>query len=159
MDPEGFKEILANFATGITVVTMEGEGRYHGITISSFTSVSLLPPLILVCIDQHARSHGWISETQRFAVSFLNEEQGFLADRFAGRAPAPQERFQDVEHHLLPDGLPVLSDSLGWLSCRVTEAVRAGDHTIFVAEVVDGGLGRPGHPLLLYGSRFRYLQT
>lgn len=157
MDPERFKHILASFATGITVVTTERQGSLHGITVSSFTSVSLAPPLVLICIDQHARSHGLIAETGRFAISFLNQNQGFLADRFSGRAPGPRQRFQDLAHHLLPDGLPVLSDSLGWLSCRVTEAVPAGDHTIFVGEVVDGGLGESGQPLLLYGSRFRYL--
>lgn len=158
MNSELFKQILANFATGITVVTMAEADRYHGITVSSFTSVSLQPPLVLVCIDHQARSHGIIQRTGRYAVSFLSQGQGFLADRFSGRAPEVRDRFQDVAHELLPDGLPVLSDSLGWLSCRVDQAIPAGDHTIFVGEVREGGLGRAGQPLLLYGSRFRYLE-
>lgn len=128
-----FRAALGRFASGVTVVTLrDGDGRRHGITVSAFSSVSLDPPLILVCIEKTAVSHHSFFETDRFAVNILSEDQAEVSNQFAFRQ---DDKFSGIEFETDEGGLPVLAGCLANLTCRVRNRFDGGDHTIFVAEV------------------------
>jgi flavin reductase (DIM6/NTAB) family NADH-FMN oxidoreductase RutF len=143
LTPIEFRTALRSFAAGVTVVTTrDGHGRPAGLTASAFTSVSLDPPLVLVCVDHGAtahpafRTHGW------FAVNVLRREQEAVSRRFA---ESGGNKFDGVPCHEGKTGLPLLDGALATLECRVVEAHEAGDHTIFVGavEAVSVAGGRP----------------
>ncbi|MGH9774399.1 MAG: flavin reductase family protein [Candidatus Acidiferrales bacterium] len=150
-----FRRALGHFATGVTVVTVEREpGRVHGMTANSFTSVSLKPPLVLVCVDHAAQTHTLIPERGRFGVNVLGEEQEALAEFFS----KPEQSREDAERlnvrfRVTEQGTPVLEGSLMQLECRLFAAHRAGDHTIFVGEVEEI-FSVAGRPLLFYRGRY-----
>jgi flavin reductase (DIM6/NTAB) family NADH-FMN oxidoreductase RutF len=152
VDPGDFRKVLGCFVTGVTLVATLGPDRVpRGITANSFTSVSLAPPLILVCIARSASSHRVFSEVDRFAVSILGQDQQDLSARFASRLP---DKFSNVRWGLTRGGSPVLSDSVAWLDCSKHEAFDAGDHTILVGRVLQ--FGHSERPALGY-YRGRYV--
>ena len=129
------RTVMSCFPTGVTVVaTRDGGGGPLGLTVNSFTSVSLEPPLVLVCIDRDANSHDPLLAAGGFTVSVLSGPQADIAARFATR---PSEgRFEGIDWSPAPSGNPVLSGCTAWLDCSVQEVLTAGDHTIVLAEVV-----------------------
>jgi len=128
---------MSQFATGVTIVTAwDADRRPTGLTASSFTSVSLHPPLILVCVSQKAKSYPAIQVAGRFAVNILSRGQESASRRFATSTTGPsEEKFVGVEYRPGPLGLPVLADALARLECTVVHAYPGGDHTIFVGQV------------------------
>lgn len=138
------------FASGVTVVTTVHEGKLRGVTVSAFASVSLNPPLVLICIANESESRDWIAESGVFAVNILSDAQEFLSERFAARAPIVNARFDGVPYHTAITGSPILADSLAWYDCRVEATHAGGDHTIFVGRVETVGLGAEGKPPLVY---------
>lgn len=150
-----FRAALSRFASGVTVVTLkDGEGNMHGITVSAFCSVSLNPPLILVCIDNGAGSHSAFYEGKRFVVNILREEQTEYSNQFASQIP---DKFFNIHHHEGLEGIPVLKDSLVNLECRLTQSLEAGDHTIFVGEVERTHI-KEGNPLVYYLGDYRKIE-
>lgn len=150
-----FRRALGRFASGITVVTTwDGAGRPTGLTASAFTSVSLRPPLILVCVEHRAQSYPALRASGRFAVNVLGAEHEALSRRFA---EAAADKFAGVPYHPGPAGLPLLPDALAQLECRTVHAYPGGDHTIFVAEV-ESATAREGEPLLYYRGRYTRLR-
>jgi len=129
---------MACFPTGVTVVaTRDSQGAPVGLTVNSFTSVSLEPPLVLVCIDQGAQSHEPLIIAGSFAVSILAATQADVAKRFAVR---PSEgRFEGVAWTPAPSGSPVLSGAAAWLDCATHEVITAGDHVIILGRVDAAG--------------------
>lgn len=156
IDPERFKEVMAHYATGVTVVTTRSEGRDYGMTVSAFASVSLEPPLVLVCIAARLFTHEQIAASGRFAVNILAEEQRAWGERFAGLVPEREDRFAGIEAERGRTGCPLLPGTLGWLECELREAHGGGDHTIFVGQVV-GGQVRGGRPLLYFDRAWQRL--
>lgn len=138
------------FASGVTVVTTAHEGKLRGITVSAFSAVSLNPPLILICLANESESKEWIAESGVFAVNILSDEQEFLSERFAARAPIVNARFDGVPYHKAITGSPILDGSLAWYDCRVEATHDGGDHTIFVGRVEAIGFGAEGKPPLVY---------
>jgi flavin reductase (DIM6/NTAB) family NADH-FMN oxidoreductase RutF len=152
IEPVSFKQAMAQFATGITVVTTrDAAGRPHGLTVNSFCSVSLEPALVLVCIDHRAEAHEAFRESGIFAVSVLSEEQESWSRRFAQGGPS---KFEGIAFETGRDGLLLVPGALAHLECRVVAAPEGGDHTIYVGEVL-ALAARPGRPLLYHGSRYR----
>jgi flavin reductase (DIM6/NTAB) family NADH-FMN oxidoreductase RutF len=146
-----FRRALANFASGVTVVTtVDSAGESFGLTVSAFCSVSLEPPLVLVCIDRSTRCHHAFGESRRYVVNFLSEDQQPLSERFATQL---ENKFDGVDHHLNPEGLPVLRDAVAVLECRLRNEFDGGDHTIFVAEVERASVNG-GKPLLYFGGEY-----
>src|SRR5271156_2904946 len=135
--PLAFRHALSQFATGVTVVTVEYEpGKIHGMTANSFTSVSLNPLLILVCVDHRALMLPFLHEQRRFGVSVLKEHQQALAEFFA--QPGQNEDIEDrlsIRFRRSPMGIPLLEDTLARLSCNVAHSYVSGDHTIFLGKV------------------------
>ncbi len=146
---------MGQFATGVTVLTTVHDGRFHGMTANSVTSVSLDPLLILVCLMREARTCLAIQQAERFAVNILGEHQEELSRRFARPG---QDHFDGLDLVTGPHGLPLLPDCLAYLACQVTEIVQAGDHDVVFAEVdhcrvsADGGA-----PLLFFQGGYRKL--
>lgn len=150
-----FRKAMGSFATGVTVITVDYEGEVHGMTANAFTSVSLDPLLVLVCVDHKARTHAHLHEKKRFGVNILAENQRVISEYYALPAPAHQNaerqaraRFDRTKH-----GTPVLHGALAYLECRLHTAQDAGDHTIFIAEVEDVVV-REGNPLLYFRGEY-----
>ena len=152
MTPEDFRLALRRFPTGVTIVTTMLEERPKGFTANAFASVSLEPPMVLICVNRQARSHPIISQAGRFCVNILALEQAALAKRFATRGtPDP---FGDTAYHLASTGSPVIEGSLAYLDCLLAEEHSAGTHTVFIGEVVACG-ARDGAPLGYFNKDYR----
>ena len=155
VDPVQFRHAMGHFATGVTVLTTEHEGRLHGMTANSVTSVSLDPLLILVCLMREARTALAIQQAKRFAVNILGEHQEDLSKRFARPG---QDHFEGLELLEGPHGLPLLPGCLAYLACQVTELVQAGDHDVVFAEVDHCEVSaNGGSPLLFFQGGYRKL--
>jgi 3-hydroxy-9,10-secoandrosta-1,3,5(10)-triene-9,17-dione monooxygenase reductase component len=150
VDEAIFREAIAHFATGVTVITTLHEGKPAGMTASAVASVSLDPVLLLVCVDNRLRTHEAIEASRAFVVNVLAEGQEQLALRFAQPSP---DKFAGLA---LEDGhdLPVLSDAIAHFVCDVHERFPGGDHSIFIGAVRECGSRRGRRPLLYYQSRF-----
>lgn len=149
-DPEQFRQLIGCFATGVTVVTtVDTEGRAQGMTASAVSSVSLEPPLLLVCIDRAADFHPIMAAAKVFAVNVLAVDQENTARRFAERAP---DRFASVAMQMV-EGLPYLDGCVAHLRCEKRGEFDAGDHTIFIGLVVAGETQQRS-PLLHYRGRY-----
>lgn len=153
IDQTRYRQVMGHFASGVTVVTTACEGQLAGLTVSSFTSLSLNPTLVLICVADYAASRGAIAEAGQFAVNILTEEQQDVSRRFADPSA---ERFPAGSYVLSPHGLPLLPGSLATLECKVVQALPGGDHTIFIGEVFDAQINS-GRPLLYYRSSYQRL--
>lgn len=154
--PDEFRSALGRFATGVTVITVEtATGDVHGMTASAFCSVSLRPPLVLVCIDHLAETYLHVRERGQFGVSILKEEQEALSEFFADPERNPDAGYRlGVQYRQMQSGVPVLTNALANLDCSVVDAYGAGDHTIFVGEVREVLVGE-GVPLVYFRGRYR----
>jgi flavin reductase (DIM6/NTAB) family NADH-FMN oxidoreductase RutF len=156
---QALRKMRGLFASGVTVVTTAHAGQLRGVTVSAFSAVSLDPPLVLVCLANEAESKEWLAESGVFAVNILNDEQEFLSERFAARAPLVNARFDGVPYHTAITGSPILADSLAWYDCRVAAMHDGGDHTIFVGRVEAIGFGdERKSPLLYFANRYAGVQ-
>ncbi len=152
-DQQRFREVMGHFATGVAVVACEGPGGPSGLTTSAVASVSLDPPLVLVCFDNASRTLDAVRTAGRFSVNVLREGQEDVAMLFASKAQMA-EKFAAVDHGD-EDGVPVLRDVLAWLACDVRELLPGGDHTIGIAEVRTLGADPDGgRPLLHHRGAF-----
>ena len=150
MDDNKFKEAMRQWVAGVTIVTTDDDGTLGGMTASSFTSVSINPHLILIAVKETAYTHDLIKNSGVFAANILNTQQVEWAKRFAGMYPEIEDRFFDIEYSTAETGSPILPDVMGWVDCKVYGSHQAGDHTIFVGQVLDAkGIGE-GDPLLYY---------
>lgn len=134
IDRTAFRRVLGTFATGVTIITTtDGAGQPHGLTANSFTSVSLDPPLVLVCLDKRSKSLSALEESQVFAVNILSEGQRDLSGGFARKS---DDKFAGVAWSTASTGAPVFPDSVGWLDCRVHQTISSGDHDVVIGQVV-----------------------
>jgi flavin reductase (DIM6/NTAB) family NADH-FMN oxidoreductase RutF len=149
---DDFKAIMSSFGSGVTVVTtVDGAGKLSGITVSAFSSLSLDPPLCLVCIDKRAASSAALTESKKFAVNILSDQQEAVSNGFA-RSVA--DKFAEVNHEAGPvTGCPVLPEALAWMECEVTDITAGGDHDIFVGKLVNVQVNE-GKPLLYWGGAY-----
>lgn len=155
MDQRAFRDILGCFPTGVAVVTASGPAGPAGLTTNAFSSLSLDPPLVLVCFDRGSRTLDVVRDSGRFAVNVLRAEQEDLATLFAGKAPHP-EKFAAVTH-TAAHGVPVLDDALAWMVCDLEALHPGGDHEIGVGAVTALGRDAGGEPLVFFGGQFRGL--
>jgi flavin reductase (DIM6/NTAB) family NADH-FMN oxidoreductase RutF len=154
LDPADFRRALCQFAAGVTVVTTrDGKGRSLGLTVTAFSSVSLDPPLILVCVDHRSEAHVGFRDAGLFGVSILAEGQEELSRRFAVGGAA---KFKGLELSTGTTGVPLVPGSVARLECRVKATYDAGDHAIYVGEVLAVDVS-PGRPLLYHDRGYRTL--
>lgn len=148
---QAFREALAHFATGVTVVTARRPTGLVGFTATGFTSVSLAPPLVLVCIDREASAHEGVVGAEHFGISILDESQSWIAAQFARSGV---DRFEGVP--LAPEGpsgAPIVEGALARIECRRHARHDAGDHSILIGEVLAASVS-PGRPLLHFARAF-----
>lgn len=148
IDPREFRHAVGNFVTGVTVVTtMDAAGQPRGFTANSFTSVSLDPPLVLICVGNTASSYAAFNRCHGFTVNILGETQRNVSDVFATKAV---DKFEHIEWSLGANGAPRIAGCLATLQCRVHERVQAGDHMVLIGEVLEVAT-KPQNPLV-YGK-------
>src|SRR6266851_5353953 len=141
-----FRQVMGQFATGVTVVTTCGQGKPAGITVNAFCSVSLDPPLVLVCIDLISHTLPAIRESGSFAVNILTDEQEYLSRCFAGSTQERYEHFCHADFHTAATGAPIIDGSLAFIDARVVAEHPGGDHVIFLGQVEAMGIN--GHVVL-----------
>jgi flavin reductase (DIM6/NTAB) family NADH-FMN oxidoreductase RutF len=141
---------MRTFPQGVVVVTASDDEGPRGITVSSFTSISLTPPLVLICIKTDARAHAAI-DRGRFVVNVLAEDQGSISDHFATPNLTSEQQFTSIPFESAP---PRLEGCLGYLDCQVVARIPQGDHTIFVGEVSSSKLGRDAKPLVFHSRQY-----
>lgn len=149
------RRVAGCFATGVVVVTYRLGEETHGITVNSFTSLSLDPPLVLVCVDRKARSYEMLPLAGTFGVNVLNQEQREISDYFARRLyPDPNDELRDLPYHLGITGSPLIDGSVAHLECRIVEILGGGDHAIFIGEVLAASIESDQPPLLFHRGRY-----
>jgi len=155
VDQHSFKAVLGRFATGVTIVTAVGaRNRDVGITVTAFSSVSLDPPLVSICIDHSASVYNVMSKAKHFVVNILSEGQEALARRFAETDP---NRFAGIGFDRAQNGAVILTDLLGYVECSVIARHEAGDHDIILGQV-DVAMADEGKPLLYYRGGYAQLE-
>lgn len=162
LEPEEFRRVLGHFTTGVTVVTAwDAQGQPTGLTASSVASVSLHPPLVLVCVAHSAQSYPALREGGKFAVNILASSQEAVARRFASSTLTGPRKLEGIGYRQGALGLPILKDALAEFECTVVHAYPGGDHTIFVGRVeVADARGDSGlEPLLYYRGRYGRLHA
>ncbi|MGR8941671.1 MAG: flavin reductase family protein [Gammaproteobacteria bacterium] len=151
-----FKKALQQWASGVAVVATHSEKLGNqGMTVTAFSSVSMTPPQVLVCINESADTGEGIKESERFSVNVLSEQQQDVSNHFAGGL-SQQERFEQYDWTRGIQGVPLLNNSILSLDCQVVEKVHAGTHWIIIGEV-QNAICRSGEPLLYFRSRYRKL--
>ncbi len=149
---EEFRAALSRFPSGVTVVTTcDAEGRFHGITVSAFSSLSLDPPRVLVCIEKTTGSHFALERSGSFIVNMLSSDQRDLSERFASTR---DDKFEGVDIEVGIDGIPLILGCIAALECRVTSSFDGGDHSIFVGEVEKAAVS-DGDPILYFRGDYR----
>lgn len=152
-DPTAFRQILGNFATGLTIVTGQlPDGTRFGLTASSFQTLSLDPPLVLYSVRRTAASVELVQRAKGFCVNVLRDGHAPLAQRFGSPV---EDRFAGHDWERSPGGAWVLPDAIAVLECRLWETYEGGDHVIIVGEVTSMGRGEEGDPLLFFRGQFR----
>jgi flavin reductase len=153
-----FRDALGAFASGVTVITTSGRGEPYGMTANAFSSLSLDPPLVLVCVVNGTRGCESIEGNGVFAVNILTQEQEALSRYFASRErPRGAAAFADIAHRHVVTGSPVLEGVAAFLDCRLAAQHVAGDHTIFVGEVLALDVDPAASPLLFHRGGYREL--
>jgi flavin reductase (DIM6/NTAB) family NADH-FMN oxidoreductase RutF len=143
---------MRRYPTGVTVVTSLREGEPRGITLSAFASVSVEPPMLLICVNREARSYLYISTSRIFCVNLLSARQRDLAERFSGRVK--ERQFDDIVYSTAVTGAPVLTGTNGFFDCDVAGEHHVGTHSIFIGRVL-ACASEPGRPLGYYDGTFQ----
>ena len=154
IDPMEFRRTLGRFATGVTIVTTLDGKTDHGMTVNAFTSVSLDPPLVLVCCDKKAESYELMKKSKVFAVNILSDSQKQVSVNFS-RPELKPIRFQNFKIRREVTGAAVLQDAIAFMDCRVVTIHNAGDHEIFVGQVEKLGYKEGSDPMLFYAGKYR----
>lgn len=148
---------MRRWTSGVTVVAARAGGLIHGMTASSFTSVSLDPPLVLVALANTSRTGEMIRRAGHFGVTILADTQQELSEIFAGRVPDSGDRFAGIETETLQSGVPFIAGGLACLDCRLVQAIPAGSTTIYLGEVMAVSTRRDGSPLVYFNRDYQEL--
>ena len=156
-DPDTLRDALRFWTTGVTVVAVRHAGLAHGMTVNSFTSLSLDPPLVSISLEKITRTHQLVKDARSFSVTVLSLEQKEISDRFAGRETDQSDRFAGVEIFDLETGNPILTKGLAFFDCKVTASHDAGTHTLFIGQVLACGQfsGNGDSPLVYFNRAYR----
>ena len=158
VDAEALRAAMRAWTSGVTIVTTAYEGERHGMTVSSFTSVSLKPPLIIISLQTASRTHELVSRAGAFGVTILSGGQRKISEQFSGRLFDAVDRFDGLETETLQTGAPLIKGGLAYLDCRVTQSIPAGMNTLFLAEVVAARGYDHRQPLVYHDRKYRKLQ-
>ncbi len=156
LDPESFRRAMRAWTTGVAVLMSAHEGETYGMTVNSFTSLSLEPPLVTVVLKNDTRVFDLVTKSRLFSVTILSSSQQGLAENFAGKLHGA-ERMMGVATRTLASGAPALEGGLAWLDCRVVHTYAAGANTLFVAEAVEAQARSAENPLVYHNREYHQL--
>lgn len=154
LDPETLRSAMRAWSAGVTVVTAAHDDEMHGMTVNSFTSISLTPPLLIVSLQNDTRTHALVTKSRAFGVTILASDQKGISDLFAGRMPEVIDRISAVQTETLVTGSPLIAGGLAWLDCRVLQTYDAGKTTLFIAEAVAARGTGSGEPLIYHNREY-----
>ncbi|TBR59625.1 diguanylate cyclase [Westiellopsis prolifica IICB1] len=156
LDEQAKKTMLLKIPHGLYICGVKDGEQINGFTASWLMQSSFKPPLVVNCVNQKSISHQMIKNSGVFTISFLEEGQKDLAQKFFKQMRRVGNKFEDVEFYLSETGCPIISDSLGYIECQVVDAVMKGDHTVFIGEVIAAGVHREGKQILLETTGWQY---
>ncbi|PJZ53285.1 flavin reductase family protein [Leptospira adleri] len=151
---EVFKNALSHFPSGVTVITYSHLGKQSGLTVSSFSSLSLNPPLILFCLQKNIASHDPIRSEGKFVVNILAQGQDSLSNQFASGKTDKHALIEELRCKKGELGLPILPGTLSYIECEVDQFVDGGDHSIVIGRVISAGADDSQRPLLYYRRNY-----
>jgi flavin reductase (DIM6/NTAB) family NADH-FMN oxidoreductase RutF len=156
-DSRRFRDVLGHFATGVTVITLNNDGDLRGMTANAISSLSLDPPLVLVCVQKDASIYEHFARATAFAMNVLSTAQEDVSNTFASHG-GPEEPLGGLPYHEGPLGSPILEGVIASADCRITQRYDGGDHTIVIGEAASISLdGADQEPLLFYRGGYRRL--
>jgi flavin reductase (DIM6/NTAB) family NADH-FMN oxidoreductase RutF len=164
-DPELLRQVMRHWAAGVTIVTSAVKDNQrellviHGMTVNSFTSVSLNPPVVHVSLANTTRTHDLVKRSGVFGITILGEDQADIADRFAGRVGDEADRFTGLATFHLVTGSPLIKGGLAFLDCQVRTSLVVGSTTVFFGDVVTALEQKDNLPLIYFNRLYRGLQT
>ncbi|MDX2376363.1 flavin reductase [Microbacterium sp. LRZ72] len=154
MNQDVFRNVVGHFASGVTVITTQDGPDLFGTTASAVSSLSMDPPMMLVCLNTSSSTHDHVAAAGRYAINILAVDQGEIASHFARKGA---DKFATVSHSVSDSGLPLIDGVLATIECRVVETASGGTHTVFLGEVIDAQ-ARPGEPLAYFRGQFGSLE-
>ncbi len=154
LDPEILRSAMRAWSAGVTVVAAAHENDRHGMTVNSFTSISLDPALITISLQQNTRTHELVMKSRAFGLTILSTEQKRISDLFAGRLPESEDRFSHAQTESLVTGSPLITGGLSWMDCRVVHTYDAGMNTLFIGEVIAARGTGQGEPLIYHNREY-----
>ena len=154
LDPEQLRHAMRAWTTGVTIVTASHKGQRYGMTVNSFTSISLEPPLISVSLRKLTHTYELVEKSGEFAVTILSSNQNELSDRFAGKIPDVADRFDGVETESLLIDAPLIKGGTAYFNCRVMNTIPFGESTLFIAEVIAARGEGEGEPLVYHNREY-----
>ncbi len=157
LNSEQLRAAMRAWTSGVTVITAAHAGEQHGMTVNSFTSVSLEPPLIIISLQDNTHTRELVEQAQAFGVTILSYDQNEIADRFAGRTPESQNRMAGIEMETLVTGAPLIKNGLASFDCRVKQSIKVGPNTMFIAEVLAARGTGEGQPLVYHNRLYHRL--
>ncbi len=157
MDRDTYRSLIGQFATGVTVVTTNVDGRLHGMTANAVCSLSLEPLQLLVCVDRESNCYRQMQRAEAFGLSILASDQEDVSNTFARTTAPAAGSLLGVSFRQGSLGEPLIENALAHLECRIAERVDGGDHIIVIGDVVAGERLRDAEPLLFYGGRYARL--
>ena len=156
IDSESLKKTMRTWVSGVTVVTAQDDSRRAGVTASSFTSISVEPPLILISLQSFSETFKLLEQTRVFAVSVLAQDQAYLSAQFAGYTQLPEgaDKFHNVELMTAETGTPIIQNAIAWLDCHLAAIYEAGNSRIVVGEVIATGQRKDMLPLVYHNRGY-----
>ena len=154
LDSEILRAAMRAWSAGVTVVTAVHEGHKHGMTVNSFTSISLDPAMITVSLRASTRTHELVTKSGAFGLTILSAGQSQISDLFAGQVAGVDDRFVNLQTETLITGSPLIVGGLSWLDCRVVQTFDAGMNTLFIAEVIAARDNHEGGPLIYHNRKY-----
>lgn len=158
IDPKELRLAMRRWSTGVSVVSVKNQGIIHGMTVSSFTSISLSPPTIIVSLRKSSRTHDMIINAKTFGISFLSRNQQAISERFAGLSNELENRFDGLETFTLKTGAPLLEGGLAFLDCKLVAVHEFGMNSLLIGEVLATKVGDGRTPLIYFDQRYHTLQ-
>jgi flavin reductase (DIM6/NTAB) family NADH-FMN oxidoreductase RutF len=154
LNPEELRAAMRAWSAGVAVATTVYEGKQHGATVNSFTSISLDPALLTICLQKTSNTHDLILRSRAFGLTILSAEQAEIADLFAGKVEGVADRFNGLQIATLVTGSPLLPGGLAWLDCRVVETFDAVSSTLFIAEALAAQTMNNRQPLVYHSREY-----
>ncbi len=157
-NPDALRQVMRHWITGVAIVTSSDDKIRYGMTVNSFTSISLDPPLVTVSLKRGARTQRLVEQTGLFGLTILGEDQADISDRFSGKNFQDQDRFAGLEWYQLTTVVPLLATGLAAIECKVVHSYESQDSILYIGEVIADRITREGHPLIYHNREYRQIK-